>query len=278
MKFRSLKILLLVFVVLIVVAGVYVAVQFKPKTHLPFANKEFTKIELEAKDTLCVFEKRGGIWKLVVPVEYPVDTMSFNALLDGLKKLEVGEVVSSRKEKYEDFEVGENGVMVKVFWDRRSKELIIGKIAGDFMHQYIRFPPKSETYLSTGLSKWAVYKNSDDWRDHTIFSFDTSQVAELHLGGQKIIHADTGWIKGDTVIESNKINPVLNLLATLRADGFSETDFDSTEFEARIVFKDGTEEKLYIGKNSDKYPAKVEGNSTIFLLYPWKVERLKSLL
>ncbi|MBI4723259.1 MAG: DUF4340 domain-containing protein [Candidatus Stahlbacteria bacterium] len=293
MKFKSLKVLLLIFILLAFGAGIYIVVQNRPSSKTPFANKELTKIEVEGRDTTCVFEKRaeggatsggatsGGAtsgWKIVKPAEYAVDTVAFNGLLEALKSLEIGEAVSSRKEKQENLEVGENGIRIKVFWDNKSKELIIGKMAGDFMHWYIRFPPKNEIYLSTGVSKYMVYRNTDDWRDHTILVFDTNKVAEMDLGEQKIVRTDAGWTNADTIIEASKVNPILSMLGNFRADGFGKEEFEP-EFEVKIVFTDNTEKHIFIGDKGegDKYPAKVEGNATIFLLYQWKVDKLKKI-
>jgi hypothetical protein len=276
MRFKSIKILLIVFVGLLIVAAAYIAIQRRPTTRKPFAGKEFTRIEIDGRDTLCVFEKKQEKWRMIEPVEYDVDTMALGQLLKGFNELKVNEVVSSREEKHEDFEVGESGVRIKVFWDNSSEELIIGKMAGDFMNWYMRFPPDPETYLSTGLSKFVVQKNSGDWRDKAIFSFDTSAVSELDVDGQKIVRADTVWMKNDKIVETSKINSALGLLSALRADGFGDAEFE-LDFEVRIALAGDEEKVLHVGKKTDKYPVKTPDNPIVFLLYPWKIDRLKEL-
>lgn len=336
MKFKSLKLLLSILGTLVIIALVYTLIQRSPKSKTPFATTEFNRIEIKAKDTLCIIEKIGESWRLVEPVEYPVDTGIFYPLLERLKELEIGEVCSKREAKHRDFEVDEKGVEVKVHWARHSKSFILGKMAGDFMHAYIRFPPDPETYLSKGLSKYLVDKHPDDWRDHTIFSFNPQNVKELHLGDKKLVRSDTLWMLSKAgqanqvskvgqvnqvskvgqgfspanPVEAQKVNPFLDLLSNLKADGFgtvaqgfslAKEDFEPV-LEVRIILtpsviltrpdtespeqsegdsEESFEEKvLYIGEKTDnnKYPAKVKGNPTIFLLNSWKVDRLKESL
>ncbi len=282
MRFKSAKILLFVLGILIVTAIVYTLIQRTPKSNKPFATTEFKRIEIKSKDTLSIIEKVGETWKITEPMEYPVDTSIFYPLLERLKDLEIGEVVSKREAKHADFEVDTiKGIEVKVHWDSRSKSFIIGKMAGDFLHWYIRFPPAPETYISKGLSKFLIDKRPDDWRDHTMFSFDSEDVKELHLGDKKLVRTDdTLWMLGKEVIEDKKVKPILDILSNLRCDGFSEeTEEFETELEVKIVLVEGEEKILYIGEKTDdnNQLACVKGIPTFYLLNSWKIDRLKNL-
>ena len=283
MKFKSAKILLLVLGILVIITAIYTFIQRAPKVEKPFANTEFIRIEVKSKDTLSVLEKVGETWKLVEPIEFPVDTSLFYPFLRKLKDLEIDEIVSKREEKHSDFEVDTKGVELKIHWGNRSKTLIVGKMAGDFIHWYLRFPPASETYLSKGLSKFLIDKRPNDWRDHTIFSFNSQDVTELHLGNKKIVRSDTLWMMDKKIIEDKKVKPILDVLSNLRADGFSTEEFE-TKFEVKMIFKSSIdseeplEEKvLYIGEKKDNnYFVSIQGTPTIFLLSSWKVDRIKN--
>lgn len=283
MKFKSARILLLVLGILVIITAIYIFIQRAPETKKPFANTEITRIEVKSKDTLSVLEKVGETWKLVEPIDFPVDTSLFYPFLRKLKDLEIDEVVSKREAKHSDFEVDTKGVELKIHWDNRSKTLIVGKMAGDFMHWYLRFPPASETYLSKGLSRFLIDKRPNDWRDHTIFSFNSQDVTELHLEGKKLVRNDTLWMMGKKIVEDKKVKPILDVLFNLRADGFSTEEFE-TKFEVKIIFKSSidseksVEEKtLYIGEKKDNnYLVSIKGTPTIFLLSAWKVDRIKN--
>ncbi|MDI6840220.1 MAG: DUF4340 domain-containing protein [bacterium] len=279
MKFKSLKILLVVLIVLVAIAFIYTGIQKRPKVVKPFTNKEIKYIEIKAQDTLCVFEKTGREWQLKLPVEYAVDTAAFNRLIKGLKDLEIGEVISKRTEKYADFGVDESGTEVKVCYGKDTAVIILGKMASDFEHWWIRLPPKSEVYLSKGLSKYIVNKRPDDWRDHTILSFNKNELREIDLDGQKIESLDTLWIKDGKPIETAKIDQILALLSNLRADGFSKEEGFEPEFTVKLTFEVGSEEVLHIGKKVNaQHTAKLEKSPVIFLLNSWKIDRLKEAM
>ena len=283
MKFRSLRILLVLLVVLVAVALIYTGIQKRPKSSKPFANMEFESIEIKAKDSLCVFKKIDGGWKIVTPIEYPVDTSVFNSFLNGLKNLELGEVISNRPEKYADFEVDESGspqsgTKVKLCSARDTSSLILGKMAGDFEHWWLRLPPKPDVYLSKGLSKHIIDKGPDEWRDKTILAFNRADLKEIELNGQKIVRVDTLWLKDEKPMETFKTDDLLNLLSSLKADGFSKGEIEP-EFTVKLTFELGEKEILFIGKKTDnQYPAKLDGNPTIFLLNSWKVDRLTEIM
>jgi len=59
MKFKSLKLLLSILGTLVIIALVYTLIQRSPKSKTPFATTEFNRIEIKAKDTLCIIEKIG---------------------------------------------------------------------------------------------------------------------------------------------------------------------------------------------------------------------------
>lgn len=287
MKFKSLKILILILISLLIITLVYVGVQKSIKvSQKPFVSyalaslehpRKVAKIEIKVKNTLCIFEKLDAEWQITSPVEYPVDTLAFNQFLSALQELEIGQVISDRTEKYADFEVAENGIEIKVYTLQDSVVLILGKQAADHIHWYIRILPGSEVYLSRGLDKYVVDKSPDKWRDPSIISFDTNTLKEIVLGNKRIIKTDTLWVCDRGEVDKQKVEQVIKLLSNLKADGFSKEELEP-EFTVKLGFITGEEKILHIGKKvNGNYLIKLEDKPVVFLISSSKVDRVKEI-
>lgn len=279
MKYKSIKTLVLIFVALVIITGIYYLLQQRKNIPAkPFAQKEITKVEIQT-DALCKFEKSDGKWKLVAPVEYALDTVQFSRLLEGIKALEIGEVVTSRPERYAECEVGDNGTQITVWTGNNSLSLIVGKQAPDFINSYLRFPGKKEVYLAKGLVKWIVNKKADEWRDAFIFAFDPAKLKKIILKDKEIVKGDTCWTYKNKPVDKNRMNTAINAFSNFRADGFSKEGFVSdSAFIIKLVLDDG-DKTLNIGKKiDDKYQLQVDTNPTVFLISVFKIEKLNEVI
>jgi hypothetical protein len=275
---KSFRILLCVLAILLIGVAIYLGIERRPRERYLFRGKEIFQIEITAKDTLCVFEKKNDGWYLVKPIEYPVDSANFAIMMKGIKELRIGEVVSKRKERQEEFELTAKGVKVKVKWKRGEKEFVIGKRSADFTYSYLMLPPGEEIYLSEGLSKYLVDRRVDDWRCKRIVRIDTQRVEKITVGEKEVIRKDTLWFVGSDTVPTTKIRGLLNLLSNFKADGFwKEGEFEE-KLRITIRYKEGEEEVILVGEEKDnKYPLKLEGKEPIFYVYSWKIKRFKEL-
>jgi hypothetical protein len=277
MNLKNLSILIAILVVLIGAVFIYNFLGKRPRGACPLKDKEFNKIELNTEKGALVFEKSGEKWGITSPIHYPVDARNFDSFLKGLKGLAIGEVISTKKEKFVSFDVQGNR-KIRVIGPKLDYTFILGKMAPDYSHTYFRLPKGNKVYLSKGLSQWMVDKKLDDWRDKTILSFSKENVKEIDIKNEKIVRVDTVWMKGDKEVEKNKLNSLLSTLANLRADSFSDTIHFKPEWKVKVIFTSGEDRTIEFGKESDKkYPVRKEGDNTVFLINEWKVKRLLDL-
>ena len=128
-------------------------------------------------------------------------------------------------------------------------------------------------YLSQGLTKYTINKDTDAWRDKTIFSFNKEDVQEITLlGHAELVSASL------SPKDTTEIAPILSTLCNLKADGFADTlrEFKQ-EYKIKVSFLSGEKNILYIGeKTDDKYYAKKDDNPCIFLLNSYKVDKFIS--
>lgn len=276
---KSLKNLVLILVALVIIAGIYFLSQQRNKiSNKPFKQKEITKIEIQS-DALCRFEKIDGKWKLTSPVEYALDTLQFSRMLEGIKAIEIGQAVTSRKEKHNEYETGNNGTLINVWTGNNSMSFIVGKQAPDFISLYLRFPDKNEVYLSRGLMKWMVNKKADEWRDASIFSFDPATLQKITFKDKEIVKSDTIWTYKGKPVDKGRMNSAISAFSNMRADGFSKEEFvPDSAFTVKLVTSSG-EKILNFGKKiDDKYQMQVDNNPVVFLISMLKLEKLNDVI
>lgn len=281
MKFRNLFILIGVLAVLAIVYFTYQWVTGRPHVSKPFAQFEPHRLEITRDDTTIVIEKKEKEWEIVAPISYSADSFRIARVLRGIKDLELGELISSREEMQSTFGVDSiKGINVKAIGVKDTIRLVLGKMSKDYIHTYIRFPPQNKIYLSKGLMQYMFPKRLYEWRDKRILTFNRDNVSEIDIvyKGEKValVRKDTVWLVDETEVDKSKVNPILNTLSNLRADGFADGTTFKTDFQVKVKFVGGGEEILSISREKDKkYYAKKEGKETVFVLSAWKVKRIK---
>ncbi len=225
--------------------------------------------EIEIKDNKYLITK---------PFSYPGDSATIAFLINNLAKLKIGEVISKRKEKFEAFEVGDNGLKI-MLKGKKEISFYIGKYAGDYQNSYLRFENDDKVYLASGITKHQVNIKPDDWRDKIIFRIDRELIEKISIDGKEILKKDTFWIYNEKIIEKNKIDGVLFTLSDLRAVGFSDTAGFQMRHNIKIFTSGGGEFNLEIGDKRDyNYLVKLSDKPTIFLVSEYTVNNFLNLI
>ncbi len=274
MKYRT---IISMAIVIIILFAIVILTGQKPKARSIVSTEEIKGLRIERQSDTTEIEISGGGYRLRKPIDYPGDSGLIANLINGLKGLQLGEVISQRAEKFDDFEVGEKGIKL-IIKNKRETAFIIGKYAGDYQHSYLRFVNDKKVYLVRGINKFLVDRSPDAWRDKTILRIDRDLIEKIWIEGKEIIKKDTLWLYGEEVIERQKVDNCLNLLSNLRANGFSDT----ATFVAKRwikVFTRGGEFTLEIGDKRDyNYLVKLLDKPTIFLLSEYTLESLLNLI
>lgn len=273
MKYRTIFILIGIIIVLLCVVLV---TGRKPEVKTIVSVDKLKTIRIERKTDTTEIQITQENYRIVKPISYPADHEVVSELLNALKNLTIGEVISTREAKFDDFEVGENGVKV-ILKGEKEIAFYIGKYAGDYQNSYFRFVNEKNVYLAKGLNKYHVDKKLDDWRDKTILKIDRSLIDKFTFNDKEIYRRDTLWFYKDSTIEKNKIETVLNNFSNLRATGFSDTS--SFLVKDRIKVCAGTNEYiLELGeKRNYTFPVRLADSNTIFLVSEWTLNNLVNL-
>jgi hypothetical protein len=296
----------LVFAGLILIAVFLLRSPEKGSAPIGGAAGPIAKLSADAFDTIDVtkgkvtttIKKEGGAYKIVKPIAYPADKDAAKLAFEALSKIDFGNIVSDQKNRQTEFELGDDGLRVKVKkGETVLADLRIGKTTNQMT--MIRVEGKNDVWAATGLFKYQFDKDTSAWRDKTITGFEDKDAEKLQVtskSGSKIVLSkpaprDAGPAPEWQVVESSlKIEPfdksvantVVSGLATWKANDFAdeakpeETGLGAPEITLTVTLRDGKQQTALVGnkKGEDDYYVKLADNPQVFLVKKFSLERV----
>ena len=265
------------------------------ESFLTLDSARVDKIQFSKFDTQMVFRKIGEDWFMIEPDSFRADDKAVGQLLNAAGNLEVGEIISSNPKKQTFFQVDSfTGTIISFYaQDRLQASLVLGKTSKDFMHTYLRKANSSEVYLGSGLLNSILQRNTDEWKDRSIFAFNPQQIRELEFkngnGIFKLIRSDSLWdlslspYRENVKAKEAAVDDYLVTLANIKGDEMAkraeidQLDFGKPEFELNVTLSDGRGVKLFVTKISsgaDRWYAKTDQATNVFVLYDYTFKRL----
>ncbi len=293
MKKTNLIKILVVFIVLVFGAVIIYIAKHKPKGKgiLPNIKKDdIQKITILNKEKTLTFSKDKNIWKITSPFVYKVDENKFDKFLSQFIKLRIENLISTNPKKKEKFGLKkEEAIKIEVFLKKRKTvSFLVGKMSADYIHFYLSYPDKNEIYLASGIERYKLTQQADNFRDKTVFSLNSKDVKEINIDGKErynFFKKDDSWKaivnKKEKNVNKDKWNEFLTSICKLKTDGFyteKEKDFGWENPTLKIEIKLNNEQThtLLIGNkhNTYQYYVKKNEDKTVFLFNQTKINNL----
>jgi len=254
-----------------------------------FDTQKASGIEIKTKNTDLELVKKDDTWMVEKPVQAKADINAVNELLDKLKAVNIGEVITDDKSKYHDYEVTEESgtVMTVSFKDKKPISIIFGKQGSSYQSIFLRYSDKKQVYLSFGMEKYILEKELKLWRDRQILKFkndDIVSVAFQKKDGFEVIKSSEQWLintgKKQHGAESIKVIEILNQLNNLIADDFYTVDsttairitgLNEPVLKVIIKFNNNEEKEILFGKKDSQSRVYVsyKDMDPIYLIYEY---------
>jgi len=150
-------------IVLLLICGVFYwfmsqedAERHKKTGQQPFATVEpstWQRLEFSVPGKQSVIlEKKADRWQVVGMKECKVKEEMVRQLLTALKNLKLDSLVTSGKKKFTFYQVDEEkGIRVHGIAAGKPMGLVVGKVAADFMHTYVRLESDQRIFRINGL-------------------------------------------------------------------------------------------------------------------------------
>ncbi len=197
-----------------------------PKAQALVLPEPVVKFEIQKSSTTLVLEKTGESWQIKEPT-YAADPEAVSGVLTALKGIVLGESLTNRVESHGTYEVTEaNGVVVKVYGEKgNSVALVLGKMAKDFTHLYLRQAPRPEVYLVGGLRREDFEKTPQQWRNAKILNLAPGEeISRLQITeGKKfldLVKSSDSWTVNQSTGNGQKIDFLALQFKDLKATDF----------------------------------------------------------
>lgn len=213
-------------------------------------TSEVDLIRVVNKDGDLTLKKFGTTWKITSPMEYLANASYVKTTLEKVAGLEVESFITSNKEKYDQFEVGDSATYIEIGKEGgKVDKFYCGKNSPTWSHTYIRRVGSDEVWLISGSPRSSFSRKPVDWRDKRVLELDKTQLQRIlisfedtkielsrQIGTQQmdstLAKADTSWMasaNGGAPFKpvERELNRVINTLIRINAIEFLDQGKDT---------------------------------------------------
>jgi hypothetical protein len=217
--------------------------------------------------------RRDGQWMVLTPSgSLPADGQKLSEVIRTNNEMVLENLISTRPDKFEKFDVDTlRGVVMRLSAQGRPlAEFVLGKVASDYRHTYVRRLASDSVFMARGNFQRVYNRAPSDWRSTMISMLDSTMIdtirwIEPDRGETRLIRMpDASWMvwkpgldrpmPADTAITNLK----LRKLSPLRADAFpmdgdpNIPKFDTLGLQLIIHASDGRADTLVWQRVDDK--------------------------
>lgn len=248
-------------------------------------SEQFFKIDSASVDRL-EFEKNGqkltiakvnGLWKIIEPVEYPVNQNFIASALSDLKNHYLESIISTNPNKKENFGFGDTTFTKLTVYQngQLSGSFLIGSPTSAPAQTYLKRVDSDTVYLAEKFLHNNFVKPSFlDWRDLLIFSVPSTSIKSLeyNFGDEQFtVRQDSigNFYIGDVKADSNVASSVFTMFNALNTQTFLDSTLaPDSKFHATLrVNWDKTTDFNFLASGDStntQYILQVSGNKQLF--------------
>jgi hypothetical protein len=191
--------------------------------------------------------RQGTDWKVAnAELQNETDRGLVNSFLGSIKSLKPLRLATRKKEKWEEFNVGEKGIHATVYSaGKKQADIIVGKtgFSQGGSYTYVRLSDENETYAVEGFLESSFNRSYNDWRNKTILKLKKEDITAITYqypadSGFVLERRDSVWYAANAVADKNKVDILLNQLTFKNLTEF-QTGFIASEAPTITVKIDG---------------------------------------
>lgn len=177
---------------------------------------------------IITLNKTGSNWDITTPLISRADNEKVNEILESTKNLTTTGLISSNKDKFDEFEVNEKGTHVELFQNNEKKTgFFVGKISDDYVHTYVRKDAEDTTYLAKGILQSNFQTPLISLRDKTVTKLKPEEVSEIIFKSDTnkltLTNNNSTWSTDPkTDIPNNVLQSTITTLLSINAENILE--------------------------------------------------------
>jgi hypothetical protein len=186
--------------------------------------------------------KQKGKWMVTQDDKsYPADKPVVGNVLSTVANLSAERMVSRKKDKWEDYEVGEKSTDVSIYaGSSLEAEFRVGKTgfnqkqsSGQFGGQgmeaytYVRLADEDEVYMVNGFLEPTFTRGLNDFRDHSFLKFSPDDVVKVTFtypadSSFVLEKRDSLWVVPGRAADKSKVDSYLNGISSRSENSFAD--------------------------------------------------------
>ena len=216
------------------------------------------------------FHKEAGQWTVSRGKEsHSTDRGMVNTMLRSIAEIKPERMISHKKEKWDDFKVGEKGThLVAYAGSEKVADFIIGKTGfvpsteGTFGRgfTYFRLSNEEDVFSIDGYLEATFSRKFDDWRDKTLLRLRKEDVVRITFdypldSGYVAEKKDSTWHAGGTALVPSSVMEYLGRIANQRINAFADGFAAPAKPDITIQYDGvaGSLAKVEFWKQADKW-------------------------
>ncbi|MFW6172166.1 MAG: DUF4340 domain-containing protein [Elusimicrobiota bacterium] len=205
--------------------------------------------------------------------KWPADEDRITRLKNGIKNINLEDIISSRKETYKDFEVNKSSaVQIEIITEKGGKEKIfVGKRSPEYNKTYIRINNDPSVYMAESINRGIVQQEKFYYKDKILIRIPRQDIEEVKISKDK----DSYTFQKDTTTWNNFTNKLKNLKASefIELNENLENKFKSPFINIEVISFEDIHTLYPVIKSEDKYYAKTS-DEIVYVLRKNGVENL----
>jgi len=197
-------------------------------------NRKGEVVRLMREGRQWMVEKEGKKWL--------ADETSVKSVLGLLQKVEAQRMVSRKKEKWDTYQVGENGTQVSVYYGTSQEANVhlgksgfnqsTGGMYGGGAYTYVRLSDEDEVYVVDGFLETTFSRPFNDWRNRSFLRVPRDLITKVSFrypadSSFVLEKRDSVWLVDGAPADLQKVSSYLGHLAVKNLSGFAD-DFTPT--------------------------------------------------
>ena len=253
----------ILFLVLVALLGTFVATKIFRSPRLESNVRKdlvaidsgaISKVEIAPSNSAqeILLLREGNTWMVQrAAKKHKADNSTVRSVLGMMQNVQAERMISRKKEKWEEFNVGDKGTRITFYAGTNKKGTIhigktgfsnTGSMYGGTGYNYVRLAGENEVYRVNEFLESAFNRPFDDWRDKTFLRVPKNKVTRIAFNYPAdssfiLEKRDSVWVVGNQVAEKSKVENFLGQLSYKNLNKFLDDFTPAKPADVMIVIE-----------------------------------------
>jgi Domain of unknown function (DUF4340) len=243
---------------------------------------EVTELEIMTGGTTITLTRRDdGSWYITNPVNYRANRRYMSQLLEKLDDMRIESEVTSKRERWPEFELDTAGVSLTVRQGSQEDRVVLGKAAESYRQSYARYADKENVYMVNGTYSMVLSRTVDNWRDKEMFNYEQHNIVGIKTDEWSLARNGDQWSMtadgSDIPVDPSAAARIQSQISRMRTSGFptaeelAGADFSADPANTVNVSLDNgelMEIRFYLDpENERRYLVRMDDDETTYTLF-----------